>query len=225
MHEVTRQPRRSLLLISGTLALFGAALAACSENEGTPSTPTLPPTVPPTVAQTASPTPAPATATPRTPPADGTVDPLNAGSTDPVDVKPDPDPATGQAVLQDVRVGVHPEEGGWERVVFEFRGSAIPGARVEYVSSVAQCGSGQPVTVGGRTVLVVRIRDAAAHDDQGRPTLRAMEFRGPGNTVLEGKQSCDFEGVVEWALGVKDTQRFKVTKLASPPRIVIDIKQ
>lgn len=168
-------------------------------------------------------TPIPGTPTP--PPADGTVDPLNAGGTVLVNVKSSPDPFTGQALLKDVRMGVHPEQGGWDRVVFEFQGASLPPATIQYVTSASSCGSGAPVTLKGSAILQVRIGQAAAHDQNGVPTFPLIAVTGPGTTILEGKSTCDFEGVVSWALGIKGKQNFKVTTLQNPTRLVIDVKQ
>jgi hypothetical protein len=65
-----------------------------------------------------------------------------------------------------------------------------------------------------------------AHDDAGKLTIdqQDLDLPGPGTSVLQVKASCDFEGVTAWAIGASGRQRFKVTTLASPPRIVIDVK-
>ena len=165
-----------------------------------------------------------ATTTATQPPTDGTVAPQNPGSTDPVTTKPVPDPLTTVPLLQDVRMGVHPENGGWERIVFEFD-SGLPPAEVQYVPSVSQCGSGNAVDLEGEAVLNVRFAGAAQHTDAGQPTFDEQAVPGPGNTILEAKQTCDFEAELGWAMGLKGEQNFKVTTLQNPPRLVIDVKQ
>jgi hypothetical protein len=35
---------------------------------------------------------------------------------------------------------------------------------------------------------------------------------------------CDFEGNVEWVLGVRHPSRFRVTELSDPWRVVVDVK-
>src|SRR5688572_25314048 len=113
-------PRGILSLLLLALCLV---LVACDDGEG----------------DTARPTSAPGTAgATRAPPIEGTIDPMGGGSTGPETVRPSPDPLTSVPVLTDVRVGAHPEQGGWDRIVFQFRDS-LPGARIEYVSSVVQC--------------------------------------------------------------------------------------
>jgi hypothetical protein len=163
----------------------------------------------------------PATAAPTT---DGTVAPQNPGSTDPVTTKPNPDPPTGVPQLVDVRMGIHPENGGWERIVFEFEGG-LPPAEVRYVESASECGSGDEVELDGEATLTVTFQGAAQHTDAGTPTFDEQEVPGPGNTIVEAKQSCDFEAVLAWAMGIESEQNFKVTTLQSPPRLVIDVKQ
>jgi hypothetical protein len=162
---------------------------------------------------------------PASAPADGTVDAQNPGSTDPVTVKASPASFSGQAVLNDVRMGVHPEQGGWERIVFEFGGASLPPATVQYVQGASACGSGQPVSLPGSATLQVRLSQTAAHDQSGKVTVTSTSTKGPGNTILEAKQTCDSEGVVTWALGLKSKQNLKVTTLQNPTRLVIDIKQ
>ena len=196
-------------------------LAACGGDEG-PS-----PSRSPTPAATAT-----ATALP---PIDGTVPPQGFGGTDPVDIKSNPDPASGAATLVDVRVGAHPEQGGWDRIVFEFK-DVRPKGRVEYVTGVwpdvlIQCGSGDPVSLPGGAVLRVKLEATNAHDEQqGRVTIRSYSgtgpprVGGPGNSILEAKQSCDFEALVYWGIGTSGRQRFTVRLLDNPTRVVIDVK-
>ncbi len=227
------------LLVIPLLVIF--AVACSGDDDSTDGTPTSIPTiVAPTESATAAasatsqaaPTDTPAattTAEPTTPPTDGTVFPENAGSTDPFTMKSNPDPSTDTYTLDDVRVGAHPESGGWDRIVFEFKdvggvSGAHPGGTVEYVDEAAQCGSGAPVEVLGDAILAVRFDQTQAHDDAGNSTIEDVTVDGPGNSILEAASYCDFEGVVQWAIGVPGKQNFKVTYLENPSRIVIDVK-
>jgi hypothetical protein len=215
--------RRSMKVLMVLAALLGLGLAACSSDNGD-KTPT-----PQSTSPAATSTRPPGTAVPGTtatvPPVDGTVDPLGFGSTDPVHVKSNPDPIGGVTVLKDVRVGGHPEQGGWDRVVFEFDGG-LPEADVEYkpAASILSCGPGQPVPVQGQAILAVRLFPSDSHNQQGQLTIKSQDIAGPGNEVLQVKQYCDFEAVNQWAIGARAMQRFKVTTLQNPTRLVIDIK-
>jgi hypothetical protein len=176
----------------------------------------------------------PATAPPTTPQATATQSPAGSptplpGSTAPFSFPSDPNPAPGAATLVDVRVGAHPEDGGFDRIVFEFDG-VRPAGNVEYVSSAAQCGSGFPVDPQGSHTLLVRLDATNAHDEQGQVTHSLPQVdglftvSGPGNSIVESKQTCDFEAVVEWAVGTDGRQPFVVTLLQNPPRVVVDVR-
>ena len=84
---------------------------------------------------------------------------------------------------------------------------------------------GKAVTLPGAAILQVSFTGAQAHTDAGQSSLSSMQITGPGNVILESQQICDFEGHVTWAIGLKAQQRFKVTMLEDPTRVVIDVKQ
>ena len=213
-------------LLAVLVASFAMVLGSCGgggDDDATPTPAAASATSSATQGGSSTASPPPATAPPAAT-VDGTVAPQNPGSRDPVTTKSNPDPLTAVALLKDVRMGVHPENGGWERIVFEFEGG-LPPADVRYVASDSQCGSGQPVALKGAAVLRVRFMTAAAHTDAGQVTFGKQTVPGPGNTILEAKQSCDFEAVLTWAAGLKAQQNFKVTTLQNPSRLVIDVKQ
>jgi len=134
---------------------------------------------------------------------------------------PAPSPPGGW-LLHAVRTDSQP---GYDRVVFEFAGDSLPGYHIEYATRpVVRCGSGDPVAVSGGGRLVVRFEPARAHDDQGNaavaPLPRAMAPRLPA--VKELQLVCDFEGQVEWVLGVAATAPYRVTE--APPRLMLDVR-
>lgn len=221
-----------LLVALPLLLSFG--LVACSGDSEevdptpTPSTQQTAAARTPTAATTPpagnSPTASPTSVGTSAPPVDGTVAPQNAGDTVPVTIKANPDPAPKVGVLTDVRVGAHPEQEGWDRIVFEFA-DILPPGEVRYVTSAVQCGSGETQQLPGAAVLQVAFTTATAHTDAGQPTIKSREITGPGNAILKSVQTCDFEAHVTWAVGIKAQQRFKVTLLSNPTRVVIDVKQ
>lgn len=127
----------------------------------------------------------------------------------------------GVATLRAVRAARH---AGFDRVVWELSGPA-PGVHVEYVDRpVRQCGSGNPVPLPGDAWLEVRLSPAAAHTEEGRPTM-AERRAAPGlPIVLEIVQTCDFEAVVAWALAARSPERFRVARLDAPARVVVDVR-
>ena len=216
-----------MMAIAGIATLALGGLTACGGDDTAQATPT-PKASAAATQSTPTSTSAPATPTKAasaTAPADGTVDPLGAGQTTPWTVKPPKEPVTGSAVVKDLRMGVHPELGGWERIVFEFTGDAWPPGTVQYVDKAGSCASGQPIVgLKGTTILEVAFTSAQAHDNAGKPTIPTT-ITGPGKTILNGIQSCDFEGHVTWEFGLTGKQNFKVSTLTNPSRVVIDVKQ
>jgi hypothetical protein len=216
----------SKLLLAAMPALMIIVFACSDDDDSPPPTPTPPAQV------TMAPSPNAVTSTPSStspppastvPPVDGTVFPQNPGSTEPTIIKSNPDPVTEAATLVDVRVGAHPESGGWDRVVFEFE-DVRPAGIVEYVDEAANCGSGNTVMLPGEAILAVRFDATNAHNDNGQLTIDATEINGPGNIILKSVGTCDFEAVVSWAIGLKSMKNYKVSLLENPTRVVIDVK-
>jgi hypothetical protein len=129
------------------------------------------------------------------------------------------------AVLTALRTAHQP---GFDRVVFEFAGPPVPGYLVERkTGQPTQDGSGKPVAVAGEAYLFVRMANASEAD----PTDGHIVYKGPTRltppdttVVTEVVAIGDFEGVLSWAIGLnrKDVI-FRVSEMASPPRLVIDI--
>lgn len=127
-----------------------------------------------------------------------------------------------QATLRSVRAGAHPD---YDRVVFEFEGTQLPGYKVEYEKEpVVQCGSGDPAALAGKGQLQVTFTPARAHTDQGQPTVATRELKPALPVLLELERTCDFEGEVTWVLGNKSVQPFRVLELREPTRLVVDVK-
>jgi hypothetical protein len=126
----------------------------------------------------------------------------------------------GQALLDDVRIGAHPDE-GFDRIVFEFEDS-LPDATISYEDEAVGCGSGETIPVAGSGTLIVRMEDTVAHTEGGDPTA-PIDIDGTGAAILEAVSICDFEGIVSYAVGINGVRGFRVTVLADPTRIVIDV--
>ncbi len=215
------------LLLAASLSVFAAA---CSSDASPPSPTAIPavsnglptaashPTEPPATA-TSQPTEPPATSVPDTNPAT----PPAAGSTNSFAFPASPDSAAKPALLVDVRVGAHPENGGFDRIVFEFANGQRPSGLVSYKTNLIQCGSGFPVDPPGSHTLSVHFDFTNAHTDSGALSIPSTTVSGPGNSILNSESTCDFEAVVEWAIGVDGEQPFTVTLLKNPNRVVIDV--
>ena len=125
-------------------------------------------------------------------------------------------------VLKEVRTAAHPN---FDRVVFEFDGESVPGYKLEYVDKpVRKCGSGDAATVAGDAWLNVTFTPAQAHTDAGQATVEDRERHPNLKTLKELESICDFEGEVAWVFGLSAPNRYRVIELASPARLVVDIK-
>lgn len=134
----------------------------------------------------------------------------------------EPRPGARPAVLSSVEASAHE---GYDRVTFTFSTSGVPGYHVEYTTEpVRECGSGSDVNVAGTGRLVVRLEPAQAHDDQGRVTVQDRERATALPTVEQMKLICDFEGQVQWVLGVTSPAPYRVIELTAPPRLVVDVR-
>ena len=156
--------------------------------------------------------------------APGVQDTVFAGTTAPL-LRLRPPPRAGASPPAALLRSVTAAPGrGYDRVVFELAGDSAPGYRVEYAAGpVRSCGSGDVVSVAGRERLVVHLEPARAHDDQGNPVPPQRDLVPGLPAVREVKLVCDFEGQLEWVLGLPAKQPYRVTELAG--RLLLDVKQ
>jgi len=127
----------------------------------------------------------------------------------------------GGALVTAFRAAAHED---FDRVVLAFDG-AVPGYHVEYVDRPAHtCGSGEEVRVAGDAWLLVRLWPAHAHTEEGRVTVphEASTFTLP--VLREAVLTCDFEGETAWVLGLTTPGGYRITELAGPPRLAIDLR-
>jgi hypothetical protein len=120
--------------------------------------------------------------------------------------------------------------GGGTRVVFEFD-PVVPGYTIDYVERpVTEDGSGDEVAVQGQALLLVRMENASAARIDGEKVTRT--YTGPDRVASAGTPSAvieavgvgDFEGVLTWALGLRQrAEAISVSKLTRPSRLVVDV--
>jgi hypothetical protein len=129
-------------------------------------------------------------------------------------------PPTTSAVVPvtDVRVGSHP---GYDRIVFEFKGSGRPQLTVTPASPpFVDDASGKPVTVPGEVFLTLKLYDASAF-----PTYVGPDSFSPNDLNLRALISTgDYEGYVSWVAGLNLSTCYRISTLAGPTRIVIDVQ-
>jgi hypothetical protein len=108
----------------------------------------------------------------------------------------------------------------YDRVVFEFSGS-LPLLRIEYVKQLIGDGSGLPIPMMGRAIMLVQFTPAQAHNDGGQAT--APEDMKPKLSIVKEIASAgDFEGVVSYGIGLGKKAETRIITLESPSRLVID---
>jgi hypothetical protein len=125
------------------------------------------------------------------------------------------------STLVAIRAAHHPEiTPMYDRVVFEFSGP-VPLLRIEYVKELIGDGSGLPVPITGRAILLVQFTPAHAHDDNGQATAPArMKPKLP--LVREIANSGDFEAVVAYGIGLSRKANTRILTMNNPNRLVID---
>lgn len=133
------------------------------------------------------------------------------------------EPEGGPLTVTEVRVA---RQDGYDRVVFELDGDTggAPGWRVEYVDDPRRDGSGEPVDVDGEAVLVVLISGTGYPFDTGREEATAATVPGDLEVVTDIELGAVFEGTYEAFIGLSAEHPFRVTRLADPARIVVDVE-
>lgn len=75
-------------------------------------------------------------------------------------------------------------------------------------------------SVTGVAMIAVQLNPASTGEGLAR-----TDFRGGQGSLAQATQVCDANGVVAWVVGVNKKGQFRVTTLANPPRLVIDIER
>lgn len=192
-----------------------------------PSTVTVAPaTSAPAATRTASPTVAPTAATTTAAPS-----PTSAASPGSTPATACPERTGGatanQAQLTAIRIAHNP---GFDRLVFEFAPSTVPGGvygmppfRVAVASSLSGP-SGQPVPIEGSALFGVRFQNASTVDPNGTRTYTGPTSIKPTTTPLikEVRLVEDFERVLVWGVGLQRLQCPTLLTLSGPVRLVLD---
>ena len=131
-----------------------------------------------------------------------------------------PSPATLPAAYIDgIRTGAHT---GYDRITIEFK-NGVPG-EVDVVpqdsTTFTQGASGQPITLAGSSGILITILGADEHTAYSGP----VDFKTGYSALIEARQVQDFEGTVQWGLGVSKSACLRAFFLTNPVRLVIDIQ-
>ncbi|MET9894704.1 hypothetical protein ABZZ47_31725 [Streptomyces sp. NPDC006465] len=110
----------------------------------------------------------------------------------------------------------------YDRLVIDVRGTA-PHVSVKPVKTLRYDPSGKKVPLAGKYFLDIRLSPAVAHDTAGNslykgPRLVKIQLSKLKGLALTG----DFEGVVSFGTAFQTKPTYKVYKLHSPERVVLD---
>jgi hypothetical protein len=125
--------------------------------------------------------------------------------------------------ITDVRVGHHTEEGGFDRIVFQFEGSGIPSWTAIPKSSALfyTDPKGTPVQLEGMAGIKLTLFSIPMGSYTG---LKDFDPDFPPLTQLaEARLLGDFEGYVTWGLGLERQSCKRIFTLSGPSRLVIDV--
>lgn len=133
-------------------------------------------------------------------------------------------PATIRAPVL-LRAATAAADSGLDRLVFAFSGDSLPGYDVAYAAEpVRRCGSGERVQLAGTAQLLVEFVPAQAHDDSGRVTVRERGWTPRMPALRDVRLVCDFEGRVEWAIGVAGRRPYRVREATHPARLIVEAR-
>ena len=102
-------------------------------------------------------------------------------------------------VLRNVRFGRHDT---FDRIAFDFCKPAETTLSATVVEQLTEDGSGNEVSLTGRSFFLLTLTPADAHSDTGDPTVPNEAVTVTGNYVQQYKLIGDFEGVVSYGVGV-----------------------
>ncbi len=121
------------------------------------------------------------------------------------------------AYVDAVRVGTHT---GYDRITIEFQ-NGLPGdihIATQDNATFTQGASGRQVVLQGSAGLLVSMHGADEYTHYTGP----VDFKTNYPVLLESQQVEDFEGYVQWGLGLSRSACYRAFVLQSPDRLVID---
>jgi hypothetical protein len=168
----------------------------------------------PTAIASASPSPS-----AQTTPADSSLPPFTCNSFTGFDTKATIPPQPPVAYVDLVRTGTH---SGYDRITVEFNNTDPKQVDVtaQADTKFTQGASGQTVILAGNAGILVTMKGTDEHTAYNGP----IDFKTGYPVLLEARQVQDFEGTVQWGLGLSKTACYRAFFLTNPYRLVIDIQ-
>lgn len=133
-----------------------------------------------------------------------------------------PESPSGSPVIAELRQA---RNDGFDRLVVELRGGAVPAYEVEYVDRpLHECGSGNQIHPVGDGWLQLRLQHAMGHTEAGDATIPRDVETPALQRGLRIYRTCDFEGMVTLVLAVDSPEPFRAFHLREPARVVVDVR-
>ena len=132
-------------------------------------------------------------------------------------VDPDGHSASPIAYIDAVRTGTHT---GYDRITIQFQ-NGLPGdiqIATQDNATFTQGASGRQVVLQGSAGLLITMVGADEHTQYTGPT----DYKTNYPVMLEAQQVQDFEGVVQWGIGLSHSACYRAFLLQGPNRLVID---
>jgi hypothetical protein len=128
-------------------------------------------------------------------------------------------PAPPSALIDAVRTGAHT---GYDRLTIEFKNGQPQdiGIQPQAGTTFTRSPRGDMVKLAGKDGLLITIHGADGHTSYSGSTDLKPNYTG----LLEVREVQDFEGVVQWAMGLSKPACYSATILTNPTRLVIDIQ-
>jgi hypothetical protein len=133
--------------------------------------------------------------------------------------KPTSPPQPPVIFVDGVRTGTHT---GYDRITIQFQNGSPSKVDIATQSNAhfTQGASGQPVILRGNAGILITITGADEHTAYSGPT----DFKTNYTVLVEARQVQDFEGTVQWGLGLSKSACYRAFFIANPVRLVIDVQ-
>jgi hypothetical protein len=126
------------------------------------------------------------------------------------------------APIVDVRLGHHTEDGGFDRFVLEFNSSTIPPwEAIPKSSAVFYPPNGGTIKLQGNAGILLKLFAGTFPAWKG-----PKDFKTAFPQLKEAYELEDFEGYVQWGLGLQNQSCKRIMQLSGPnthTRLVIDV--
>lgn len=111
---------------------------------------------------------------------------------------------------------------GYDRVTIQLTGGqpAGTGLSTQYGAKFTQGASGQSVMLKGQDGALVTLHSADGHTHYSGPP----DIKTGYPVVLELREVQDYEGTVQWAIGLSQLPCYRMAFLDNPTRLVIDFR-